>query len=170
MHYTANAISMGNMFSAPNFQMEKVPNLWKYWRGGRQKTIELVPGESVDASFFYKQMRWNQGKYKDEKGVGLGEYQHHKGVTRYVSMKLTGHVGFSSDPTPVAGFTGSTVYWQVLKSITAHRESSWGVGDKRYLMNPGAVPFNWQGVAIDEGQPTITAPVQSRFLETTAVS
>lgn len=164
----AGNIASGNLFKQPPFSMGMVPEFGKFWKKGSfHKTIELLPGESLEVVIPYKKIMWNQAAIlKESDSSGPEEYQ--KGISRMIQLTTIGQVGYDASVAKVAAFQATQLNFQCIKKLTAHRMDTWGRDKKNYQLNfsSNETNFTYGGTAVTEAQVSVTGPVSSEFYAT----
>lgn len=165
---TAGTIANSNLFKQPTFNMAMIPEFNKFWKKGLfQRTVELLPGESMEIVIPYSNIVWNQAKIlKESDAAGPEEYQ--KGISRMIMLNTIGQVGYDASANSVAAFQATQLNYRAIKKLTAHRMDTWGRDKRNYQLNfvSTETNFTYAGTGVTEAQQSVTGPVKSEFYNT----
>lgn len=128
----------GNTHASPatvqnelSFNASKVPGLSKYWKRTRFYEAFIQPGVEMKKTFYYKKVKFNQQKFKNQNDSGAMFYNC-KGVTRCIRLSCRGSLCISNS-TGNGNFSKSEVAWAQHRFVRAHRARCDGAASRNWI-------------------------------------
>lgn len=136
----AGTVSVGNLFKILNFQMNKVPELKRYWKKGNiREVLTMEAGETKEVVMKFSKLKWDQHKFKNQSDSGILTDYFHKGLSRFIVLKTRGFVGVNEGNINPA-FAGKSAFQPtqlniiLRKTLTGCRQNLLG-WSKQYAPN-----------------------------------